>query len=91
MTSKNLFNKQKDLRSYLNAVVKNEEFLNCLIYVRGELMEAPNLKPEHLEGAKRFQDILTSFTDEEPEAGDFPKPILHHDLDHIVKNADKPK
>lgn len=91
MTSKNLFNKQKELRDYLNAIVKSEQFQKCLIYVRGELMEAPNLTPQGLDGAKTFELTLLNFTDEEIPQGDFPPAGLEHNLEPTRKTAEKAK
>jgi hypothetical protein len=85
MTSKTLFNKQKELRDQLNAVVKQEWFQKCLIYVRGELMEHANLTPAGIDGAKAFESILLGFTDEEPPQGDFPGVGLEHNLEPTRK------
>lgn len=87
--SKALFNKQKELRDYLSAIVHSDQFKQCLIYVRGELMEAPGLTPQGIDGAKAFQSILLDFTDEEPESAAFPGPELHHDLDNARESLKK--
>lgn len=81
MSSKTLFNKQKDLRDQLNAVVKSEWFCQCLIYVRGEIMDRPGLTPAGIDGARAFEYLLLNFTDEETEAAEFPGSGLQHNLE----------
>lgn len=89
MTSKTLFNKQKPLRDYLNAIVKSEQFQQCLIYVRGEIMEHPGLTPAGIDGAKAFERVLLDFTDEEPDASAFPSPGLEHNLSLPIHQSKK--
>lgn len=91
MTSKQLFNQQKELRDELNAVIKAKWFAQALIYVRGELMEHPGLTPAGLEGARAFEAILMGFTDEEPETSGFPGLGLQHNLEPSPKTTEKPK
>lgn len=81
MSSKNLFNKQKELRDQLAAVVHADWFKQCLVFIRGELMELPNMTTEQLKGAKSFEMVLLDFTDEEPDLATFPTPGIRHDLD----------
>lgn len=89
MTPKSLFNKQKPLRDYLNAIVKNDSFSECLVYVRAEMMQHPGLTPAGIDGARAFEAILLEFTDEAEESGHFPSPGLDHSIDTKDKNKDK--
>lgn len=90
MNSKTLFNKQKELRDKLNAVVKSDWFSEAMIYVRASLMERPGLTPAGIDGARAFEHVLLEFTDEENAVGHFPSPGLEHDLEPRKPTPDKP-
>lgn len=89
MRYKNLFLKQPELTKQLQAVAHAEWFQVCLAYVRGELMDTPNISTDNLIGANKFEQILLSLADEdkEPEWQEPPHP-LRHDLD-INRKANK--
>lgn len=91
MTPKSLFNKQKLLRDYLNAIVKNDSFSECLVYVRAEMMQHPGLTPAGIDGARAFEAILLEFTDEATEVGHFPSPGLDHSMESKNKTREQTK
>lgn len=78
--AKELFNRDKELSSSWNAVAKSDWFGKVLLYARGALMEA-DLKPGEMEGAKRFENILTELANlAEPDVPT-PKSGLTYDLE----------
>jgi hypothetical protein len=81
MTSKTLFLKQKELCEQLSAVVHTDWFKQCLVFVKGELMEQGGISTEMLRGAQMFEQALLEFTDEEPDPAQFPSTGIKHDLD----------
>jgi len=81
MTSKDLFLVNKELSSQLAAVANSTWFGQCLLYVRGTIMEG-NITSEELSGAKKFEKALMTLADSQYVA---PEP-LRCKLNHAIDN-----
>lgn len=84
-TSKELLLRDKELCAQLAAVTNAHWFSKCLLYVRGELMQA-DVTAETLRGAKLFENILMTIASENSRP---PEPLrsgLQHDLDRPKPN-----
>lgn len=88
MTAKELFNKDRELSQSWNAVAKADWFGQVMLYARGALIES-DLKPGELEGAKKFEGILSDLANlAEPEIPT-PKSGIHHDVDKTRYEPEK--
>jgi hypothetical protein len=87
MQAKTIFLKDKDLRDWLAAIVKHDNWQRCLAHARSEMMESGQ-SLERLMGFKDFENILYTMPDpDEGAQGMYPTSGLHHDLDAVLRSS----
>ena len=76
-----LFQRNKDLAAWWNAIAHDDRFQQVLMHVRSEFLEM-NLDGAQLRGAKILEAVLRSIGDNDDSMMPFPSPGLEHDLDN---------
>lgn len=84
MSPKELFLRSRERAEKLRAVVKTLWFQDCLVTVRSEMFQHPNLSDEQMKGARLFEEILLTLADEEPESEPLASGI-NHDIDTVKR------
>jgi len=87
--AKQLFQKDKDKRDSLAAIVGSDWFKTALAFAKSELMDDAGVDSAQLAGARKFESILLSLPVVDEPAAEFPGPGLHHQAP--VSESRKPK
>jgi hypothetical protein len=90
MTAKETFLEQKELAAWWASISHDARFNQVLLYVRSGFMES-NVTTETLTGAKAFEQLLTTISENESKAFQVPPAGLYHDLDDLKPDLAQPK
>lgn len=88
MTSKELFQHDKDLRDKWHAVIHSDWFAKVLVFARSELMQG-GLSNEQLTGAQLFERTILELPEDAPAMKDPITSGLTHNLE--ITKTHKPK